>query len=157
MRILAIDHGTVRMGVAISDELGLMALPLEFIPADPLAPMLERIKTLIRDKEVSLVLLGLPRNMDGTYGPAALKVQEFAAVLKDVIPVPIKTWDERLTSVQANKMLRQAGIKGKDQRQRVDALPPQSSFRVTLMPCRCGNRCDPFADCSNPKWSKLIY
>ena len=121
MRILAIDHGTVRMGVAISDELGLMALPLEFIPADPLAPMLERIKTLIRDKEVSLVLLGLPRNMDGTYGPAALKVQEFAAVLKDVIPVPIKTWDERLTSVQANKMLRQAGIKGKDQRQRVDA------------------------------------
>lgn len=121
MRILAIDHGTVRMGVAISDELGLMALPLEFIPAEPLAPMLERIKTLIRDKEVSLVLLGLPRNMDGTYGPAALKVQEFAAVLKDVIPVPIKTWDERLTSVQANKMLRQAGIKGKDQRQRVDA------------------------------------
>ena len=121
MRILAIDHGTVRMGVAISDELGLMALPLEFIPAEPLAPMLERIKTLIREKEVSLVLLGLPRNMDGTYGPAALKVQEFAAVLKDVIPVPIKTWDERLTSVQANKMLRQAGIKGKDQRQRVDA------------------------------------
>ena len=105
MRILAIDHGTVRMGVAISDELGLMALPLEFIPAEPLAPMLERIKTLIRDKEVSLVLLGLPRNMDGTYGPAALKVQEFAAVLKDVIPVPIKTWDERLTSVQANKMI----------------------------------------------------
>ncbi len=121
MRILAIDHGTVRMGVAISDELGLMALPLEFISAEPLAPMLERIKTLIREKEVSLVLLGLPRNMDGTYGPAALKVQEFAAVLKDVIPVPIKTWDERLTSVQANKMLRQAGIKGKDQRQRVDA------------------------------------
>ena len=73
MRILALDHGTVRIGVAVSDELKLIAHPLEFIPAEPFAAFLERLKQLIREKEVEIILIGMPRNMDGSYGPAALK------------------------------------------------------------------------------------
>src|SRR5439155_1985449 len=105
MRILALDNGTKRIGVAVSDELKLIATPLEFISAHPFAAFLVRLKELIQEKEVELLLVGMPRNMDGSYGPAALKVQEFVAVLKEAIAVPIKTWDERLTSAQANRFL----------------------------------------------------
>lgn len=88
MRILALDHGTVRIGVALSDELKMIATPLEYIHAEPFNGFLTRLKELIRVKEVELILVGMPRNMDGSYGPAALKVQEFVAVLKDVVAVP---------------------------------------------------------------------
>src|SRR5256885_16613239 len=121
MRILAIDHGTKRMGIALSDELGMVAQPLEFIPAEPFAKFLDRLKEILREKQVELILIGMPRNMDGSYGPAALKVQEFVAVLKEAIAVPIKTWDERLTSAQANRMLIQAEVRRDKRKQRVDA------------------------------------
>src|SRR5262249_42636376 len=103
MRILALDHGTKRIGVAVSDELKMIATPFEYIPDEPFAVFLARLKEVIREKEVELVLIGMPRNMDGSYGPASLKVQEFVAVLKDAITVPIKTLDERLTTVQAQR------------------------------------------------------
>src|SRR5512140_2242337 len=99
MRILALDHGTKRIGVAVSDELKMIAQPVEFIPAEPFAEFLARLKDLLREKEVELVLVGMPRNMDGSYGPATLKVQDFVAALKNAVTVPIQTWDERLTSV----------------------------------------------------------
>src|SRR5882762_3004963 len=105
MRILAIDHGTKRMGVALSDELGMIAQPLECIPAEPFAKLLDRLKEILSEKQVELVLVGMPRNMDGSYGPAALKVQQFVAVLKDAIAIPIRTLDERLTTVQAQRFL----------------------------------------------------
>jgi putative Holliday junction resolvase len=98
MRILALDHGTKRIGVAVSDELKLIAQPLEYIPAEPFAGFLDRLKEILRDKEVELILVGMPRNMDGSYGPAALKVREFVGVLKEAVPIPLQTWDERLTS-----------------------------------------------------------
>ena len=120
MRILALDHGTKRIGVAVSDELKLIAQPLEYIEAEPFADFLNRLKQLLREKEVELVLVGLPRNMDGSYGPAALKVQQFVAVLGGAITVPIKTWDERLTSVQANRLLIQGGVRRQKRKQNVD-------------------------------------
>lgn len=120
MRILALDHGTKRIGVAVSDELKMIATPLEFIPAEPFAPFLERLKHLLREKEVDLILVGMPRNMDGSYGPAALKVQEFVAVLKETIATPIKLWDERLTSAQANRFLIQADVKRQNRKEKVD-------------------------------------
>ncbi|MEI7730911.1 MAG: Holliday junction resolvase RuvX [Verrucomicrobiota bacterium] len=120
MRILALDHGTVRVGVALSDELKMIASPLEFIPAEPFANLLARIKELIREKEVELILVGMPRNMDGSYGPATLKVQAFVAVLKDAITIPIKTWDERLTSTQANRFLIEADVRRSKRKEKVD-------------------------------------
>jgi len=120
MRILAIDHGTKRMGVAVSDELGMIAQPLEFIAAEPFAKFLDRLKEILREKQVELILVGMPRNMDGSYGPAALKVQEFVAVLKDAVAIPIKTLDERLTSVQAHRFLTEAEVRGRRRREKVD-------------------------------------
>ena len=120
MRVLAIDHGTKRMGIAVSDELKMIALPLEFIPAVPFQKFLERLKTLLHQKEVDLILVGMPRNMDGSYGPSALRVQEFVAVLKETIAIPLKTWDERLTSAQANRFLIDAKVRRSQRREKVD-------------------------------------
>ena len=120
MRILAIDHGSIRMGIAVSDELKMIAQPLEFIPADPFAGFLARLKVIIQEKQVEMILVGMPRNMDGSYGPSALKVQEFVAVLKETLGIPIKTWDERLTSVQANRFLSEASVRRGQRREKVD-------------------------------------
>ena len=120
MRILALDHGTVRIGVAVSDELKMIATPLEYIPAEPFAAFLVRLREILRDKEVELILIGMPRNMNGSYGPAALKVQEFVAVLNGALTVPIKLWDERLTSTQANRFLIEGGVRRADRKQKVD-------------------------------------
>lgn len=122
MRILALDHGTKRIGVAVSDELKLIAQPLEFVPAEPFDRFLSRLKTLLAEKEVELVLVGLPRNMNGSYGPAALKVEEFVAALRAVITVPIKTWDERLTSAQANRLLIQGNVRRDQRKEKVDKM-----------------------------------
>ena len=120
MRILAIDHGTRRMGIAISDELKTIAQPLVYIPAEPFPDFLVRLTELLREKEADLVLIGMPRNMDGTYGPAAEKVRDFIAKLKQTITVPIKIWDERLTSAQANRVLIQTQTRRDKRKEKVD-------------------------------------
>jgi putative Holliday junction resolvase len=122
MRILAIDHGTKRMGIALSDELKMIAQPLEYIPAEPFAAFLERLKEILREKEVELILVGMPRNMDGSYGPAAIKVQEFVTALKDAITLPVRTWDERLTSAQANRLMIQGNVRREKRKEKVDAM-----------------------------------
>ena len=122
MRILALDHGSKRIGVAVSDELKTFAQPLEYIPAEPFADFLARLRKLLLEKEIDLVLIGLPRNMDGSYGPAAQKVETFVAALRHAITVPIKTWDERLTSAQANRILIQAGVRRDKRKEKVDKM-----------------------------------
>ncbi len=122
MRILALDHGTRRIGVAVSDETKTIAQPLEYILAEPFMDFLVRLKQLIHEKEVDLILIGLPRNMDGSYGPAAQKVETFIAALKMAITVPIKTWDERLTSAQANRVLIQAKVRRDKRKEKVDKM-----------------------------------
>ncbi|HEV2394900.1 MAG TPA: Holliday junction resolvase RuvX [Verrucomicrobiae bacterium] len=122
MRILAIDHGTKRIGIAISDELKMIAQPLQYIEAEPFEAFLARLKELLRQKEVELILIGMPRNMDGTYGPAAAKVQEFVSALRAGLSVPIKTWDERLTSAQANRLLIQGGVRRQKRKETVDKM-----------------------------------
>jgi putative holliday junction resolvase len=120
MRVLAIDHGSKRIGIAISDPTGTIAQPLEYIPAEPFAALLQRLREIIREKEVELIIVGNPRNMDGSYGPAALKVQEFVTVLKEAITIPIKLWDERLTSAQANRFLIAANVRRDKRKEKVD-------------------------------------
>ena len=120
MRILALDHGTKRIGVAVSDELKMIASPLEYIPAEPFADFLARLREIVREKEVELIIIGMPRNMDGSYGPAALKVQAFVAVLKDALAIPINTLDERLTTVQAQRFLIQGNVRREKRKEKVD-------------------------------------
>lgn len=119
-RILALDHGTRRIGVAVSDELRIIAQPLEYIPAEPFADFVKRLKEILRDKEVEQILIGMPRNMDGSYGPAAQKVQEFIAALQGEISIPLKALDERLTTVQAQRSLLQANVRRSQRKQKVD-------------------------------------
>jgi putative Holliday junction resolvase len=122
MRILALDHGTKRIGVAVSDETKTIAQPLEFIFTEPFADFLVRLKKILAEKEIDLILIGLPRNMDGSYGPAAQKVETFVGVLKTAITVPIKMWDERLTSSQANRILIQGGVRRDQRKEKVDKM-----------------------------------
>ena len=120
MRVLALDHGSKRIGVAISDELGVIAQPLEYIEAEPFSDFLGRLKEIIREKQVEQILIGMPRNMDGSYGPAAELVQQFILVLKEALTIPITTWDERLTSAHANRFLIQANVRRDKRKGKVD-------------------------------------
>jgi len=122
MRILALDHGTKRIGVAVSDETRTIAQPLEYVRAEPFSDFLARLKQLLVEKEIDLVLVGLPRNLDGSYGPAAQKVEAFVAVLKTATTVPVKTWDERLTSAQANRVLIQGRVRRDQRKEKVDKM-----------------------------------
>jgi putative holliday junction resolvase len=144
MRILALDHGSKRIGVAVSDETKTIAQPLEFILAEPFGGFLERLKQLIREKEIELLLIGIPRNMDGSYGPAALKVQAFVAAVQNAITVPIKLQDERLTSTQANRVLIQGGMRRDKRKQKVDqtaaAILLQSFLDYRFEPGKLNNQ-----------------
>ncbi len=121
-RILALDHGTKRIGVAITDELKMIAQPLEFIPAEPLDAAFQRLQAILAEKPSELILVGMPRNMDGTYGPAAEKVRAFIEQLKQVTTVPVRTWDERLTSTQANRVMVQGNVRRDQRKEKVDAV-----------------------------------
>jgi putative Holliday junction resolvase len=122
MRILALDHGTKRVGVAVSDETKTIAQPLEYISAEPFGPFLERLKKILLEKEIDLILIGMPRNMDGSYGPAAQKVETFVGVLKTAVTVPIKLWDERLTSAMANRILIEGRVRRDKRKEKVDKM-----------------------------------
>ncbi|PWU20040.1 MAG: Holliday junction resolvase RuvX [Verrucomicrobia bacterium] len=122
MRILALDPGTRRIGVAVSDEGKMIAQPLEFIPAEPPEGVTARLKELIAEKQVELILVGMPRNMDGSYGPAATKAQGLVDAIQAAVDVPVKTWDERLTSAQANRLLIQGKVRRDKRKQKVDAI-----------------------------------
>ena len=128
MRILALDHGTKRIGVALSDETATLAQPLEFIPAEPFAKFLDRLRQIAQDRQVGEIVVGLPRNMNGTYGPAAESARKFAAAVGAALGVPVKTWDERLTSVQANRFLIEAGMRREQRKVKAD----QSAAAILL-------------------------
>jgi len=122
MRVLGLDHGTERIGVALSDDLGMIGQPLEFIPNHPTPGIWERLKELLQDFPYELIVIGMPRNMDGSYGPASEKVNQFIEQLKLEIDVPIKTWDERLSSAQANRVLLEANVSRKTRKGKVDKM-----------------------------------
>jgi putative Holliday junction resolvase len=120
MRILALDHGSKRIGVAVSDELGMIAQPLEFIPAEPEGARWGRLQALLVEREVALIVVGMPRNMDGSFGPAADTVRAFMDALRGRVTVPVRAWDERLTTVQAQRAMYEAAVPGRKRRQTVD-------------------------------------
>jgi putative Holliday junction resolvase len=121
MRILALDYGSQRIGVALSDPTGTLARPLPFLPAKGDAKLAREIATLAEKEQVQLILLGLPRHMNGSLGEAAEKVQAFAAVLGQATALPIKFIDERLSTVQASRQLHEAGRNTRAQRTRIDS------------------------------------
>ena len=115
---MGIDHGTVRIGVALSDELRMLARPLEYVPAK--SPF-ERLKEIISEYDVGGIIIGLPLNMNGDEGPATEKVRAFVKELEKHVSIPIVEEDERLTTVQADNALANAGIKAKNRKSKIDA------------------------------------
>ncbi len=124
-RVLGLDPGSVRIGVAISDQLGMLAHPRETIPATPIAAALARIQEIIRTEEVATVVIGLPLNLDGSDGPAAENIRKFASTLEARCGCPIRFWDERLSTVTAQQNLHAAGRNIRNSRAVIDQAAAQ--------------------------------
>ena len=122
MRILGLDPGSKRVGIALSDDLQMIAQPLDYILAVPFSVLVERLGVLIREQDVESIIVGMPRNMDGSYGPAAEKSRAFISQLKETITIPIREWDERLTTVEANRILIAGKVSRKKRKEKVDKL-----------------------------------
>lgn len=121
-RILALDHGTKRIGVALSDELGWTAQPLETYARRTLDRDIAHIQDLVRTHEVGQVLVGLPLRLNGEEGPAVQAVRQFLERLAEALPVPIVTWDERMTTKAAEDLLIAADMSRKKRKGVVDRV-----------------------------------
>ncbi len=110
-RVLGVDYGQARIGLAISDELGMLAHPLETVTAKPLDAATKRIAQLAAEKGVEAVVVGLPRHMSGASGAAADEVNTFVGKLRPLLSCKVIMWDERLTTTAAHRALRDAGKK----------------------------------------------
>jgi putative Holliday junction resolvase len=114
VRTLGLDFGTKNVGLAASDELGLTVSPLPSVPNRSRRDLLSRIKTIIRERGVDSIVIGLPLNMDGTSGDAVERVRRFARFLQQEIPLPLHEVDERLSTLEAAEVWR--GMNARQQR-----------------------------------------
>lgn len=124
-RILGIDFGDRRMGIAVSDELGLTAQPLAALEVREDGGHLGEVARLCQERGVERVVVGLPRNMNGSLGPRAQLTLEFAKALAARLQLPVETWDERLTTRQAERSLRDRGLTHKRRKARRDVVSAQ--------------------------------
>ncbi|AZS16943.1 Holliday junction resolvase RuvX [Paenibacillus motobuensis] len=122
MKILGLDYGDARIGVAISDELGWTAQGLEVIERRKEGAELKRIAELVSQHEVEEVVVGLPKNMNGTIGPRGEICKAFAEQLHEMLQVPVHLWDERLTTVSAHRTLIEADVSRKKRKGVVDKM-----------------------------------
>jgi len=120
-RLLGIDYGTVRIGLALSDPTGILATPLPFLDNNSPSQVISAMTALIETHQITGLVIGMPRNMDGTYGPSAQKVRDFIAQIQKSISLPITPIDERLTTAQASKQLSGIGLNQKQLRKKVDS------------------------------------
>lgn len=121
-RIMALDYGEVRIGIAFSDLLLTIASPYETYKRKGEEIDLEFFKNLAKEKEVSKIVIGLPMNMDGTEGERAFKTREFGKKLKAMCELEVEYVDERLTSVEAEEMLIQSGMRREKRKQVIDKV-----------------------------------
>ncbi len=134
-RTMAVDLGSARTGVAVSDELGMLAQPWKTLPGGEAS--LEAVVAAVGELSPGRILVGLPRNMDGTYGPAAEAARAFAENLRARVTCPVDLWDERLTTVAAQRSLRESGRKARDQRGVVDQVAAQILLQSWLDRAPC--------------------
>ena len=128
--ILGIDFGRARIGLAISDDLQLLAHPLETIPSDKNS--VKRIAEIVRDRKIDKVVVGVPRHMSGQIGASANDALEFAKTLRAHGPCAVETWDERLTTLAAQRALRETGKKTRSTRHIVDQVAAQMILQSYL-------------------------
>lgn len=124
MRIMGLDVGSKTIGVAISDALGWTAQGIETVKINEAAEEfgMERLGELIKQYEVTQAVVGFPKNMNNSIGPRAEASQKFAALLEEVYAIPVVLWDERLTTMAAEKMLISADVSRKNRKKVIDKM-----------------------------------
>ncbi len=123
MRVLGIDYGRRRIGLAVSDESGLLARPLDsHVRTGSLKKDLAQLARLAAESEVEAIVVGLPLNMDGSKGEMALEVESFVEQLRQTSKVDVFVWDERLTSEQAERTLLEGNVRRRDRKRLRDGL-----------------------------------
>ena len=137
-RVLGLDLGDVRIGIAISDDARRLAVPLGTVQVGRPPGELKAIAALVAEHDVTLVVLGLPLSLDGSHGPRAMHAESFAETLRMVLRVPVAMQDERFTTVEAERGLRGAGLKGPERRSVVDAEAARIALQAWLDARRSG-------------------
>ena len=122
MRIMAIDYGDAHTGVAVSDPTGFLTGDVTTIHSRKAEVVLEELTRLVQTYQVDELVMGFPRNMDGTEGPRAELYRDFAARVEESVGLPVALWDERRTTVDAHRILQQAGKNAKKRKKTVDAV-----------------------------------
>lgn len=125
MRVMGLDYGSKTVGVAISDPLGITAQGIETIERkeeNKLRKTLARIEALVKEYEVEKIVLGFPKNMNNTIGERAEKSLELKEMLERRIGIPVIMWDERLTTVEAERTLMESGVRREERKKYVDKI-----------------------------------
>ena len=143
--MLAVDPGSKRVGLAVSDPTGTIAQPLSTIPAEPRETLAARLATQAREQEATRIVVGLPRRLDGSFGPEAKAARELADEIRRAAKLPVELVDERLTTAAAERSLLEGGMRREKRRANIDrvaaALLLQShldSKRRSLLPPQGG-------------------
>ena len=119
-RLMGIDFGEVRIGVALSDPLQIISQPFRVVPNNE--NTISEIRKIIKSEEVGKIILGLPLNLEGEDTKKTLEVREFSEILKSNVNIPVIFWDERYTSVEANEELKQMGYSIAESRKVIDKV-----------------------------------
>lgn len=122
MRVMAIDYGDARTGVAVSDAAGLLTGYTAVVSGRDRPRVAEEIARIAMERQVDELVMGFPRNMDGTEGPRAELYRAFAALVEEKTGLPVKLWDERRTTIEAHQILHASGKKMKAHKKNVDAV-----------------------------------
>ena len=124
-RLMGLDYGSKTIGVAISDELGMTVQPIETIERsgeNKLRKSLARISEIVKEKNIQKIVVGLPVNMNGRRGERAARTLEFVKKLKTRVDIPIVMQDERLTTVEADEILSESGVKKEERKRYIDSI-----------------------------------
>jgi putative Holliday junction resolvase len=138
MRILAVDPGSKRVGLALSDPTGTIAQALTTVPAEPAATLAARLVELARGHDVERIVVGLPLRMDGSRGPEAAAAAKLAGELRSTSRLPVELVDERLTSVAAERALIAGGVRREKRRLTVDRVAATLMLQAHLDRRRAG-------------------
>jgi putative Holliday junction resolvase len=132
MRILGVDFGHKRIGLALSDESGTIAQPLDYIDGGAIATVSRKLAQLCVDRKVGKIVVGVPLRLDGTPSEQTERTLVFIAELRRATTIPVVPWDERLTSVQAERALLEGNVRRSERKLKIDKLAAQIMLQSYL-------------------------
>jgi putative pre-16S rRNA nuclease len=132
MRILGVDYGQKRVGLAISDETGIIAQSVDYVEGGSDKKVIEEVLRVAKERAVGKIIVGVPVRMNGTPSPQTGRTLQFVTTLKQATPLPVEPWDERLTSVQAERVLIEGNVRRKDRKEKIDKLAAQLMLQSYL-------------------------